>query len=217
MLWLLVYGAIPTWGLYQFILKMEVKMKKIMRFILVAIFVCSFLVGCASTDSGSEVTDLRYSPGTRTKTDYTSEWLGLKYTLNANMVMTTVDELNAMRSTEDAITATYDMVGINVIDGSNIIITAEKLLVSGVTEEQYLASIKNKAEQMDMIITFNDLAARMISGIEFLELSHVREVNGVVLNQMLLIKKVNDRMAAINLTYFDQATLDELLAGFSAY
>lgn len=209
-------------------------MKKKLRLVVMGMVVCSLLAGCTTLGSSSKATGSEYYPGTRTKTDYTSEWLGLKYTLNSDMVMASDDEINNImkigtdllfEDTETGkmvfdyaqIATVYDMLAINVINNSNISIVAEKLLISGITDEQYFEATKALVEQMDMTVTYNDITTRTIHGIEFAELSYAMEVNGVAMKQMFLVEKLDDRMAIIGLTYFDQATLDALLAGFSAY
>lgn len=225
-----VYGYVITNACIIFNLRIarKVKMKKTMSFVLMGIFVCSLLV----TEIVAET--VKYSPGTRTTTEYTSEWLGLKYTLNTDMVMASDDEMNALMGIgldliyEDSetgaklldyakINTVYDMMAVNMLNSSNVIIMAEKLLLAGMTEEQYLLAVKDQLGQVGLTITYNDTTTRIVEGIEFLELSYTMEITGMVMNQMFLVKKINDRMAILTITYFDQATLDALFAGFSAY
>lgn len=209
-------------------------MKKITRFMVLAVLICSLLAGCASVNPNTKTDETGYLPGTRTTTEYTSEWIGLKYTLNNNMVMATDDETNNMMGLgldmlyEDPetgqqlldyskIVIVFEMVANNIIDSSAINILAEKLMFATITEEQYIMATKNQLEQMDATVTYNDVRKRIICGIEFSEFSYVIELDGYRVNLMLLVKKIDDRMVVITLGYSDQTSLDTLLAGFSAY
>lgn len=186
-------------------------MKKTTRLIFLTVFVCSILTGCASVKPDEireeKANKQEYSPGTRTETEYTSKWIGLKYTLPSNMVMTTDDEINTR----------HEMSASNMTNHSNIIIAVEKLTLSAITEEQYIEALKAEIAQLGMKITFNDNKKRIIAGIEFSEMSCTTELYGVAINQIMLLKKMNDHIVRVTVTYLDQATLDSMLAGFSAY
>jgi len=175
-----------------------------------------------------------YTPGTRTDTDYTSEWLGLQYKLSDNMVMASDDEINSMmqagvdtlyKDSSDGqkildyanISTVYEMMAVNVTNSSSVIVIAEKLALSGTTEEQYIAAMKQQFGSMDNVtVTVSDPTARDLCGISFKEVSYTLAVNGASTNQTALIKKIGDRMSCIMLTYSDTAALNTLLAGFSA-
>lgn len=210
-------------------------MKKITRFMLLVVLTCSLLAGCASTDSDkANRNEQEYSPGTRTATKYTSEWLGLKYTLTSDMVMATDDEIITMMDisadlvSEDPetgekildyeeIAVIYEMSVLDMVNTGNITIIAEKLIFDDITEKQYIMALKNQLEQLSTRITYNDDTTRILSGVEFSEISYEIVINNGKANQMVLVKKMKDHIALITLTYLNQAVVETLLAGFSAY
>ena len=219
-------------------------MQRILRLILSMVFTCVILVGCggtgnhsgdsASSDGQKQTEKKEYVPGERTETEYSSEWIGLRYTLNSDMVMATDEELNDMMelgaealSDKDGknllaeyakLTTVYEMMAVNVADQSNIIICAEKLTLSATTEEQYLAAVKKQMEDVyaDFTVTYADVTSRELGGMTFSELGYVVDYGGTPLYQTYLVKKMDNRMYGIVLSYSEESVLDTLLAGFSA-
>ena len=227
-------------------------MRKIGCVCLACMMLCAALSGCgkaassetSGTPAGSDasastqtvVQEKEYAPGTRTDAEYTSAWLGLKYTPSENMVMASDDEINSMMQAgakalyKDSaegqkmldyanISTVYEMLAVDVADGGtagNVVILAEQLALSGTTEEQYIAALKQQFNGLNVSVTFNEPTTRDVCGITFKELSYTMETNGTSINQTALIKKIGDRMACIMLTYSDAASMNTLLAGFSA-
>ena len=228
-------------------------MKKTGCVCLACLMLCAALSGCGKAASsqasgaaaGSDasagsagtqtvVQEKEYAPGTRTDTAYTSEWLGLTYTLSENMVMASDDEINSMMQTgaetlyEDSaegqkmldyanISTVYEMLAVDMANGGNVVVVAEKLALSGTTEEQYIAALKQQFSGLNVSTAFNDPTTRDVCGITFKELSYTMKTDdGTSTNQTALIKKVGDRMACIMLTYSDETVLNALLTGFSA-
>ena len=204
-------------------------MKKLISMALATVMTATILTGC-----GGSKDEVKYTPGVRTTTDYTSEWLGLTYTLDDQSVMATDEEINALMQIgadmllegEDGeqlldyaeIAMVFEMMAIRGDGSNNIIIAAEKLMLENMTEDQYIEALKQQIEAMGVSnYTFNDVTSRTINDVEFKELSYVMEMQGTEIKQMYLIKKLGDRMAAITLTYADEEGLNALLAGFSGY
>ena len=222
-------------------------MNRFWRFTLAAGLTCGILVGCgkvqnddnlptnsgnASQEQDQELQKSAYAPGERTETEYASEWIGLRYTLSGDMFMATDEEINSMMelgadefdqgnllADYAKITTVYEMMAINALDQSNIIICAEKLPFSAMSEEQYLSSVKKQVEQIytDDSITYSDGGQRDLGGLTFQEMGYLVEHEGTALYQTYLVRKQDDRMYGIVLSYSEEAMLDVLLGGFAAF
>ncbi len=173
-----------------------------------------------------------YTPGTRTDTDYTSETLGLRFTLTENMVMASDEEINALMGQaadlmyEDPETGeqildttqlamVYEMMAVDVTTGGNVIIAAEKLPLASMTEEQYVAAMEQQMAQTTMSIDFGDPSSVTLGSTEFLSLQYEADAGTGVMQQNMLLKKIGERMMLITLSAPDQAGLDALLACFT--
>lgn len=204
-------------------------MKRIWRLLLPAMLLCILLPGCAGGDGGGR----EYEPGARSESEYSSEWAGLRYTLGDNMVMATDEEINSMMElgaealsdqaklkTELAkLTSVYELMAVDVTNQSNIIICTEKLSLSNVSEEQYLDSVKAQLGEMyqEYAVTYGESGERELGGLAFKQLDCAVEYGGASMYQTYLVRKIDDRMYGIILSYTDDAALEALLSGFSAY
>lgn len=210
-------------------------MKKLLSLILVGVISLSCLVGCDSSKEDADSSNgVKYANGTRTETEYTSEWLSLKYTLGDEYIMSTDEELDAIMKQQAGILAeddgenqqlidhmttaiVYEMMAIKSDNSNNIIIIAEKLALPSMKEKQYIEASKVQLDSLPTDgITYQDVTTRTIGGVEFTELPYEMKVGSDVVKQTMLLKNMSDRMAIITLTYVDEAGLDELIAGFSA-
>ena len=173
-----------------------------------------------------------YQPGERTDTDYTSTTLGLHFALPETMVMASDDEINQMMQVttdmlyEDPDTGemildysqlntVYEMMAIDVTNGSNVIVMSEKLPLAAMTVDQYIAAMEQQLSRTTMSIDFGDPEPYTLGSTEFTCLSYSVEANGTRMNQLMLLKKVDDRMYAITISYPDTVELAPLLACFS--
>ena len=206
-------------------------MNKVWRIWVPAMLLCIVLAGCGGSDGGESGKE--YVPGDRSETEYSSEWAGLRYKLSSSMVMATDEELNSMMELgadalgDDAklktelakLTSVYEMMAVNTSDQSNIIICTEKLALSNMSESQYLDAVKTQTEELyqDYSITYSEAGEREVCGLQFSEMSYVVDYSGATLHQTYLVRKIDNRMYGIILSYAGEAALDSLLAGFSAY
>jgi len=188
-------------------------------------FLCSLLSACGSNANA-------YAPGQRSDSSFSSDWLGLRYTLGSDMVMTSDQELYALsdpggssivldaesgqpRLAYDNLAVVYEMMAFSVNAANNIIIMAEKLSPVSTSEEQYRQSFLCEAQSLyDM----SDIveSRRDVCGVDFCDITYAISANGASLQQTTLIKKLGDRMAVVTLTYNDADGLAALLAGFEA-
>lgn len=185
------------------------------------------------TPDPTEEPPAEYVPGERTDTSYTSTVLGLQFTLPQDMVMASDDEINQLMQAgvdmmyEDPetgemvidytqLTTVYEMVAVNISDGSNIIVMSEKLPLSGITEEQYITAMEQQMAQTTMAVDFGEPSTTTVGDTEFTALDYNVEANGTQTLQSMLLKKVGDRMYAITLSYYAPEARDTLLGCFSA-
>lgn len=219
-------------------------MERIWRVVLPALLLCVILTGCGgNTANGSgeqqrapeQEEKKEYTPGERTDTEYSSEWAGLRYALSDNMVMATEEELNEMMDLGAEalldgdsgsklvdyakLTTVYEMMAVDLTDQSNIIICAEKLALSGVTEKQYLEAVQTQMEDVysGYTVTYGDITERELCGMTFSEMSYLVDYGGASLYQTYLVRKLDNRMYGIVLSYSEETRLEALLEGFSAY
>lgn len=173
-----------------------------------------------------------YVPGERSETSYTSTALGLQFILPENMVMASDDEINQMMQIsadmmyEDPDTGemildysklntVYEMMAIDVTNGSNVIVMSEKLPLAAMTEEQYIAAMEQQMTQTTVDIDFGEPESYTLGTTEFTRLSYSVAANGAQMNQVMLLKKSGDRMYAITVSYPDTVELAPLLGCFS--
>ena len=68
------------------------KKRKIIGGVLAVLMLCGILVGCSANSAQTAP----YEKGTITETEFTSKWMGLKYTLPNGMVMMTEEYLESL-------------------------------------------------------------------------------------------------------------------------
>ena len=78
---------------------------------------------------------------------------------------------------------------------------------------------KKQVEQIytDDSITYSDGGQRDLGGLTFQEMGYLVEHEGTALYQTYLVRKQDDRMYGIVLSYSEEAMLDVLLGGFAAF
>lgn len=190
------------------------KTRKIIGGVLSCLMLCGLLVGCSGKDSNSNT---NYRKGTVTESEFVSEWMGMKYTLPSDMKMLSEETLAS--GSKDNIQ--IEMQAFKKEDSTkNIGMLAEDISKdTSIDEDAYIELTKTQMEKAIPGIAFDEVGKRTIAGQEFYELpyNYDKEVDGnkVHMNQVLLCKKIEDRMICITLTYSDEETLEHLLSGFS--
>lgn len=182
-------------------------------------------------DEKISVSSENFTPGYRTQKEYKNKSLGLKITLNSRMVMATDEEISNMmqvgadiiKDTElgkqikdiSKIDAVYDMIAVNTINNSNVMVMAEKLPLSAITMPQYIDNLKQQLESVGMTSNYRDVYEQELCGISFSNLTYTMNYSGVELTQTMLLKKVGDRMVAITFSYSEPEMLEDWLKCFS--
>ena len=174
------------------------KTRKIIGGVLGCLMLCGLLVGCSGSNNSSS--NSNYKKGTVTESKFTSEWMGIQYTLPNDMKMQAY--LTDAPSTKNIGRLAEDISKDTSMD-----------------ENKYIELTKTQMEKAIPGITFSEQGKRTIAGQEFYELpySYTKDVDGTqtTITQTFLCKKIEDRMVCITLTYPDQETIDHLLSGFS--
>lgn len=187
----------------------------------------------STTEQSSSVVEpekKEYAAGVRTETEYTSEWMGLKYTLADSMVMATDEEIlqymeagNEMLYSDSGeidyenLGVVYEMAAVDATTAENLNIVVEKLALSGMSEAQYMEAVKQSLAQMDNAeVTLGEESTYTVAGLEFQRIDYSMDLNGQTLMQTMMFRKMDDRMVGMTFTYLEEASLEAMLSGFSA-
>ncbi len=171
-----------------------------------------------------------YVPGTTTETGYSSDYLALEFIPKGTMVMSTEDELyEAMgigaefvgidKKTYDWETVgnAYEMMATDIITGSNVIVLAEKLALKNVTMDQYIEALRVQFKNVEsMTVTFDSVNEVTFAGQTYTRIDATTVVNGMNIKQVMLLRKVEDRMFGITVTAMNEGDDDVLLSCFKA-
>ena len=192
------------------------KTRKIIGGVLSCLMLCGLLVGCSGSNNSSS--NSNYKKGTVTESKFTSEWMGIQYTLPNDMTM--LSEETIASGSKDNIQVEMQAYLTDAPSTKNIGMLAEDISKdTSMDENKYIELTKTQMEKAIPGITFSEQGKRTIAGQESYELpySYTKDVNGTqtTITQTFLCKKIEDRMVCITLTYPDQETIDHLLSGFS--
>ena len=192
------------------------KTRKIIGGVLGCLMLCGLLVGCSGSNNSSS--NSNYKKGTVTESKFTSEWMGIQYTLPNDMTM--LSEETIASGSKDNIQVEMQAYLTDAPSTKNIGMLAEDISKdTSMDENKYIELTKTQMEKAIPGITFSEQGKRTIVGQEFYELpySYTKDVDGTqtTITQTFLCKKIEDRMVCITLTYPDQETIDHLLSGFS--
>mgnify|MGYP002287167852 FL=1 len=192
------------------------KTRKIIGGVLGCLMLCGLLVGCSGSNNSSS--NSNYKKGTVTESKFTSEWMGIQYTLPNDMTM--LSEETIASGSKDNIQVEMQAYLTDAPSTKNIGMLAEDISKdTSMDENKYIELTKTQMEKAIPGITFSEQWNRTIAGQEFSELpySYTNDVDGTqtTITQTFLCKKIEDRLVCITLTYPDQETIDHLLSGFS--
>ena len=192
------------------------KTRKIIGGVLGCLMLCGLLVGCSGSNNSSSNSNYKKGPVTESK--FTSEWMGIQYTLPNDMTM--LSEETIASGSKDNIQVEMQAYLTDAPSTKNIGMLAEDISKdTSMDENKYIELTKTQMEKAIPGITFSEQGKRTIAGQEFYELpySYTKDVDGTqtTITQTFLCKKIEDRMVCITLTYPDQETIDHLLSGFS--
>ena len=111
----------------------------------------------------------------------------------------------------------YEMAAVDATTSENLSIVVEKLALSGMSEAQYMEAVKQTLAQMDNAeVTLGEESTCMVAGLEFRRIDYSMDLDGQMLMQTMLFRKMDDRMVGMTFTYLEEASLEAMLSGFSA-
>jgi hypothetical protein len=175
-----------------------------------------------------------YVKGTLTETRFESEYLNLRFTLPEDYILATEEDMISMMNLGAdfidmdekildyaMVTTVYEMMASSPIGLPNVIVMAEKLTLSNMTEEQYIEALKNQLSRLKNLTytVHGELASIKIAGQQYKKLSVKTTINGVAVMQDYSIRKSGNRIIAVITTYTEEtiADLDKLMSGFTSY
>ena len=215
-------------------------MKKFALLIACAMLCTSLFASCGTKplgglnnpmdDTDDDTKEAVYVPGTTSEDGYVSEYIGLEFVPQGTMVMATEDELyEAMglgaelvgmdKKTYDWATVgnAYEMMATDITTGSNVIVMAEKLALKNITMDQYIEALEKQFESVDeMTVTFDSVKEVTFVGQTYTRIDVTTEVSGMSINQVMLLRKIEDRMIGITVTAVMEGDDELLLSCFKA-
>lgn len=170
--------------------------------------------------------------GVRTDSSYVNESVGIRVDLTDDFIMATDEEINQLMQvgadvildSEQAkniidianITVLYEFLATNPKNGSTIMLIAEKPLLSGIKQEQYIEANIQQIKTYMKVDTVEQDTVEMC-GKNWDIMAYEMTTSGVTLNYFVLITKVGDRFVMLDFTVLQEEALDELLSLVSCY
>ena len=135
------------------------KTRKIIGGVLGCLMLCGLLVGCSGNNNSNS--NSNYQKGTVTESGFTSEWMGIQYTLPSDMTMLSQETLDS--GSKDNIQ--MEMQAYKKDDTTENIgmLTEDISKDTSMDEEGYVAVAKTQMEKTIPGITFGEASHRTIS------------------------------------------------------
>ena len=181
-------------------------------------------------DTDDDTKEAAYVLGTSSEDGYYSDYIGLEFVPQGSMVMSTEEELyEAMglgaefvgidKEKYDWATVgnTYEMMATDITTGSNVIVMAEKLAFKNITMDQYIEALEKQFEGVDeMTVTFDSVTEVTFVGQTHTRIDLTTSVSGMSIKQVMLLRKIEDRMIAITITAMVDRDEEIFLSCFKA-
>lgn len=158
------------------------KTRKIIGGVLGCLMLCGLLVGCSGSNNSSS--NSNYKKGTVTESKFTSEWMGIQYTLPNDMTM--LSEETIASGSKDNIQVEMQAYLTDAPSTKNIGMLAEDISKdTSMDENKYIELTKTQMEKAIPGITFSEQGKRTIAGQEFYELPYSYTKMSMELKQQL--------------------------------
>lgn len=188
------------------------------------------------TPTPTEAPSDTYVKGILTDTTFESEWLNLKFTAPADMVMTTEEELDKLMvlGTEMAYeensdlmlqyaqaVMVYEMMATGINGGINVSVSVERLTFQNLTEEQYISAVWSQLQSNpNFSYTSDEMIYELeLAGEKYYLFSVAQETENGPIYQDYCVRKKDNRMILIIFTYVEAMAEKgmELLEAFTPY
>ena len=219
-------------------------MKKILNraavsFIAMIILCAAFLFACQSVENPFTPGSKTYEKGVLTETSFESEYLDLRFTAPDGYIMATqedMDELidfggettyvdgNKLNLDYAKAATVYEMMVSAPVGYPNVFVLVEKLLLSNMSVDQYLDSLKDQllnVDSLDYMISDERVSVK-VAGENYTQLStviHYPNMPGLEVIQNYLVRKIDNRVLCFIVTYTANTKdkTDTLLTFFTKY
>ena len=196
------------------------KTRLFIMIIMIIVLLCT-AAGCFAADN--------FEPGIRTDADYTNESLGIRIDLGKNYVMATEEELREMMGVgidmlevdidskilEQAANY-FDMMAANPNDGSSVMVMAEKLMLSGITVDQYIeAYSKNMKDMYNAEVI--EQGKEEFCGNEWNYAVYVFSVQNINLEYVTFFLKAGNRVVSMTFSGLSDESLNNAFGLVSCY
>ena len=188
------------------------------------------------TAEAAEEASSDYVKGTVTENGWESEWLGLRFTTPEGMTMSTDEELNEIMGLGEEVlsedfselqleyakmSSVYEMMSADEPGLTNVMVTAEKMLVSSMDAEAYADAVRQGLESVSQIdYTISEENENVtIGGTDFVKVSAAADYSGVSMYKDYYIGIIGDRAVSIAVTYVDDTAdlANQVVNAFEAY
>lgn len=207
------------------------KSKLRVSLLMMMLVVVAMFSGCNKKESSKN----EYAKGTITDDTFESKFLNLSFKAPEDYSMVpeeTLDQYIQFASETiykdsdqkiidyaKAVTVYEMMCAENTTNTPNVNIVVENLLGKKITEEEYIEKSKEQLENSGIEYTFGDTTKDVeLAGEKYTVLDCVGNYSGQEVLQQMYIRKVDDRMVVLTVTYTEDTAeaKDTLLAGFTA-
>jgi len=185
-------------------------------------------------DTPAPVAGGDYKRGVLSEAGYESDYLNIRFRPPAGFIMATEAEMFELMDLGAEImdvdrelldfaqlSTVYEMMATTPFGSPNVILIAEKLMLSSITEEQYYDALVSQLSSMPAIgmeYTFGDRPESVtIAGESYLKMAARLEAYGQVMHQDYIFRKLDDRMICFIVTYTEDTVreMETLMSGFS--
>lgn len=180
-------------------------MKKIMTFAVMALVLLAFLAGCGT----------KYEEGTLNGNVYENPVAGVRFTIPSSMTVVSPESIGV--TGDDTVSIEF---AAETQLGDNVALMVEKLPNSLISMDTYVDALVEGIEagySSDLTVTNIERDETVTyGGITFEKFMYTAEAYGVEMQQIYLLKKVDNRMMSFTFTLLDPAVYDECVKGFEA-
>lgn len=176
-----------------------------------------------------------FVPGDLTEDSYSSEWFGFTYSCPESSVMATHEEIMDLIAQGGELVysenefgqqildysrtaVVYEMLSVDYSSGSTVTVAAEKMPLANMTEEQYLDQSMSNLREAGLDISAGENYKKVeFCNNEWTIAGYLMAYQNLNLSNLLLVRKIDDRMAFIQISCINMDDCNELLRSFKPF